>query len=236
MTTNLALEPMIATGEPPVGRDQTFTIAASDLTFLWRDCQRCFYMKIVHGVRRPASIPHVFTVLDREQRRFFDGRDPTEVHPSLPHGSLLCDETTVLSAPLDVPGTDGRVRLRGILDCLAVFNDHTFGVIDFKTTEPRDKTAQLYRSQLHAYALALEHPESPQPPRPPVAVLGLMCFQPRGMARLTDKSYVYITVPAWIPIKRDDKWFYGFLGEVCDVLAADAPPPPSERCAWCKLE
>jgi hypothetical protein len=105
------LESLVASGGRPEPWDQTFTLAASDLTFLWRDCPRCFYLKVLMGVRRDATIPSVFTQMDREQRRFFDGTDPREIHSDLPAGRMICDETTILSVPLIVPGTNVSVRV-----------------------------------------------------------------------------------------------------------------------------
>ena len=36
-----------------VNGSKCFSFGPSDLTFLWEDCQRCFYRQVVLGVRRP---------------------------------------------------------------------------------------------------------------------------------------------------------------------------------------
>ena len=55
------LEPLIASGERPEPWDQTFTLAASDLTFLWQECQRCFRLKVLMNIRQLTTIPSAFT-------------------------------------------------------------------------------------------------------------------------------------------------------------------------------
>src|SRR5580698_7992958 len=83
---------------------QTFNIAPSDLTFLLDDCLKCFYLKVVHGVRRLAGpMPGVFTVMDRQQRRYFDGRPSTDICQTLAPGVLRCEgDMSIRSAPVPI--------------------------------------------------------------------------------------------------------------------------------------
>lgn len=40
-------------------------LAPSDLTFLWEECQRCFWLKVKGVLKRPSGLfPKVFTRLD----------------------------------------------------------------------------------------------------------------------------------------------------------------------------
>lgn len=48
------------------------------------------------------------------------------------------------------------------------FDDGSYGIVDFKTTDPRDGHVDFYSLQLHAYALAFEQPADPSKRRSPV--------------------------------------------------------------------
>ena len=58
------------------------------------------------------------------------------------------------------------------------FDDGTYGVMDFKTSNPSSESAELYSRQLHAYAYALEHPAPGKLALSPVTKLGLLYFYP----------------------------------------------------------
>lgn len=51
--------------------------------------------------------------------------------------------------------------ISGRFDIVVSFDDGTYGVIDFKTSNPSKDSALLYSRQLHAYAYALEHSAPP---------------------------------------------------------------------------
>ena len=120
-------------------------------------------MKVNRGERRPPTpFPKVFGLLDRQQRRYFHGKQPSVIDPSLAAGKLDCTEISVQSCPL--PAGAAWLRFRGTLDCLATFDNGTLGVIDFKATEPAKDTIEQYSLQLHAYAAALTHPATGRAP------------------------------------------------------------------------
>src|SRR4051812_5994714 len=89
---------------------RAFTVAPSDLVFLLHDCIRCFYNKVALGVRRPSTpMPAIFTIFDRQQRAYFDGKPHSEIAPLARQGVLRTRGLSVKSAPLEVPGHDSRV-------------------------------------------------------------------------------------------------------------------------------
>jgi hypothetical protein len=214
----------------PDGRP-VFTVAPSDLTFLARECTWCFYLKINRGVRRPPTpFPKVFGVLDRRQRYFFHGKQPSSVDSSLAAGRLDCTEIAVQSAPL--PAGPAWLRFRGTLDCLATFDNGTVGIIDFKTTEPADDTVDLYSLQLHAYAAALRHPAAGTGTM--VSRLGLLCFEPKELRRLPNGGLVQRIAPTWLNIDYDNTPFSKHCDGLAAILAASTPPQPTAACWWCR--
>lgn len=209
----------------------TLVIAPSDLTFLLQDCLRCFWLKVVAGIPRPSTpMPAVFTRLDRIQRAYFDGKDTSLISPTLPPGRLDCSDLRVLSNPITVGASS--LRIRGALDGLITFNDGTHGVVDFKTSSPKEANHTRYSNQLHAYATALEHAEWRHQHSPKVTHLGLLCFDPVELRGPTP-SWIYDIDVTWIPIPRDDPQFNDTLTQVGNLLAQPKPPEPTAGCQWC---
>jgi len=75
-------------------------------------------------------------------------------------------------------------NVSGKFDVAAAFDDGTFGVIDFKTTSPADKNIRLYSRQLHAYALALEHPAPGKLGLTPISLIGILAVDPVEMVSI----------------------------------------------------
>jgi hypothetical protein len=208
-------------------------LSPSDLTFLYEECRRCFWMKLVGRLPRPrAPFPKVFTLLDAQTKRYFAGKRTREIAAALPPGRLIHGERAVRSGPLVVPGHQRQVLLAGRFDAAFRFDDGTFGLVDFKTAVPRDEHLGLYGRQLHAYALASESPAPGSLLLRPVTQLGLLCVEPTKMVRL-GRGVAYGGQAHWLHIPRDDEGFLAFLGEVLSVLERKGPPLPSPACGFC---
>ena len=77
-------------------------LSPSDFAFLWEQCTRCFYLKVVHNVRQPSMpMAAIFKKLEGLQMGFYDGKRTTDVLPSLPPGVIRCGEKVVESEPKD---------------------------------------------------------------------------------------------------------------------------------------
>jgi hypothetical protein len=174
----------------------------------------------------------VFGRIDRAMKDFYLGERAEAAAPRMPEGVIGGGDRWVKSAPVLVPGSSRTCVIRGRVDVLVDCDDGTTGVVDFKTTVPRPDHLATYGRQLHAYAMALEHPSSGRPVQ--VSSLGLLCFLPdtyealEGRAGLTGELQ-------WIEVPRDDLAFAGFLEEVASVLGCDGPPAPAPGCPWCAL-
>jgi hypothetical protein len=114
------------------------------------------------------------------------------------------------------------------------FDDDTYGVIDFKTSSVKPTSKFLYARQLHAYAYALEHPAERKFALSPVSRLGLLVYEPERMTHEAGSRAQLEGSLKWLEIARDDRAFLKFLGEILDVLNADAPPDSGEGCGWCE--
>jgi hypothetical protein len=91
----------------------------------------------------------------------------------------------------------------------------------------------MYGRQLHAYALALEHPADGALALSPISRLGLIYFTPDSCAHPGPLRQALEGNLKWIEVLRDDAAFMGFLESV--VLLLDGPMPPLEpaSCGWC---
>ncbi|MBI4638497.1 MAG: PD-(D/E)XK nuclease family protein [Candidatus Rokubacteria bacterium] len=217
--------------------DRCWKLRPSDFAFLWRECRRCFYLKIVSGFPRPRAVmPKIFTVIDAQMKTAFQQQRTETISPDMPKGLVEFVERPVESRPFTVqlPDTMATCLIRGRLDTVVRFDDGTYGVVDFKTSERNAEHIPLYALQLQAYAHALEDPAPGKLALSPVTRLGLLVFEPAafeaggaGRAGLGGNLH-------WIEVARDEQAFFGFLAEVLWVLEQPSPPGGAPMCEWCQ--
>jgi hypothetical protein len=209
-------------------------LAPSDLTFLWDECQRCFWLKVKGVLKRPsAPFPKIFTRLDGQTKDYFFGKRAEEMASKLKPGRIAFGDRWVRSAPLQVPGHEMQVSLHGKIDTALVFDDATFGIIDFKTSEPKAEHVLFYSRQLHAYALAAERPAPGALELSQVSQLGLLVVEPVAMIGLDD-GVAYKGISHFLEIDRDDDVFLAFLSQALYVLETTEPPNAAPGCSYCR--
>lgn len=213
---------------------KSLKLSPSDLTFLWDECPRCFYMKVVLGINRPpTAFPKIFGTIDLLMKRLFEGSNTAELNTALPAGHVMFGEKWVESSTLPLPGIMPAF-VRGKFDSAVSFDDGSYGVVDFKTSAPSPKHVPFYSQQLHAYAYALEHPAPGQMNLAPITRLGLLCVEPIDIARDEERRIHYVGDVTWLEIPKDEGAFLNFMGGVVEVLSLPEPPPPSDTCKFCK--
>lgn len=212
-----------------------YKLSPSDLTFLWDECPRCFYLKVVHGFNRPFSpFPSIFNKIDKLMKDHFNGHPSDQVSPELPEGRIEAGERWVESEPIEIHGINASAFIRGKFDAIIAFNSGSYAVIDFKTSDPRPEHVAFYGRQLHAYAYALEHPGINKLRLSPVTHLGLLSVAPAAMEINEQEMVSYIGKITWQPVPIDYGGFMQFMGEVLTVLAAEQPPAPNPKCGYCE--
>lgn len=209
-------------------------LSPSDLTFLWDECPRCFYLKVALGFRRPsAPFPSIFGRIDGLMKAFFSGQPAQEVAPGLPDGRVMFAERWVESEPIVLPGHGASCFIRGKFDSVLQFDDGSYAIIDFKTSQARAEHIPFYGRQLHAYAYALEHPGPGKLGLAPVTRLGLFSVEPVGMDRTPAGQIAYLGDVTWMEIPKDEGSFLGFIDQVLYLLEQPEPPQASEKCSYC---
>ena len=210
-------------------------LSPSDLTFLWDECKRCFYLKYHHGITRPAApFPGIFGTIDRLMKEHFQGQPTTALDPTIPPGTVRFAERWVESAPVSIPDHPMQGFIRGKFDTVIAFDDGSYGIVDFKTTEPRPSHVQFYSRQLHAYAFALEHPAPKKFALFPISRLGLLVVTPHAMEVNDSGQIAYLGRVTWMEIQRDEAGFLQFLSEVLTFLEQPSPPEASANCGYCQ--
>jgi len=218
----------------PAGGADVAKLSPSDLTFLWEECQRCFWLKARGVLRRPsAPFPKIFTRLDQQTKDFYFGKSTSEISPDLPPGRVAFGDRWVRSGVINVPDLDTPVAIVGRIDTALAFDEGSFGIIDFKTSEPKPEHVLFYGRQLHAYALATERPAVGALKLSPVTKLGLLCIEPVAMIGAADRV-AYAGQAHFLEIERDDDAFLAFLAQVLFVLSRPEPPDASPNCSYCR--
>jgi hypothetical protein len=213
----------------------SFKLSPSDLTFLWDECPRCFYLKVACNIPRPAApFPKIFTRIDRLMKDYFGDRYTADISPTLPQGVVRFGERWVTSAPIHLPGRRASCYLKGKFDTVVEFSDSSYGIVDFKTSEARLEHVAFYSRQLHAYAYALENPAPGAFALKPVSRLGLLCVEPVLIDRPRQGQIAYIGEVSWLECPKDESAFLGFIDQVLSVLECPEPPLAGENCSYCK--
>jgi len=212
---------------------QTFKLSPSDFAFLWNECKRCFYLKIVKNIARPSTpMPTIFVKIDSIMKDYFKHKCTTEFDKSLSKGKVEFGDKWIQSQILDHKETDNKFFIKGKTDTVVRFDDGTFGIVDFKTSKIRTENIEKYSRQLHAYALALEKPEIGKPHLYPIKKLGLLVVEPTSMLG-NDKECFFKNSISWQPIEKDYNKFKNFINEMMKVLSLPEAPKASPKCQWC---
>lgn len=215
-------------------RNRIWKLSPSDFAFLWEECKRCFYLKVVKGFYRPrGAFPKIFGVIDSEMKKCFQGVRLETVASGMPAGLVAYEEEWVESAPIALPGRSSRIVLRGKFDTAVKFDDSAYGVIDYKTSEAKAEHVPFYSRQLHAYAYALENPAPGSFGLSPISKLGLLVFEPNAFSKNGCDAALAGSL-SWLEIPRDESAFLRFLGEVLPVLEQPEPPEGDPGCEWCR--
>lgn len=210
-----------------------YKISPSDLTFLYEDCKACFYLKVAHNIPRPSvPLPSIFSKIATLLKDHYNGKATKELHFQIPPGFVNYGEQPVISHTISIPRHENTCFISGRFDISIIFQDKTYGVIDFKTGSPDSNYSSLYSRQLHAYAYALENPASGKLKLFPVSKLGLLYFNPSKISQNEKDWLSYDSKVHWIGIPKDEENFLSFLSQVLTLLESEKLPSHSSNCKW----
>jgi hypothetical protein len=210
-----------------------YTLSPSDLTFLWDGCRFCFYMKVKHNILHRGLFPGMFGRMGDLTSNYYLGKPASLLSSDLPLGVVTHKEKWVKSTPIHFPGSPSQCVIRGRFDSVIAFEDGSYGIIDYKTSDASAEKAAFYSRQLSAYAYALENPAPGALTFAPISRLGLFIITPQRYEQVSGEEVAFITRTTWLDVNRDEAGFLAFLGEVLWVLDAPVAPDPAETCPLC---
>ena len=209
----------------------TYYLSPTDLTFLYQECPRCFYNKVLKIWSRPYTpFPSIFTKIDRCIREALHDKS---CEPLLGKSGVFdTTEKTIKSAPIQVG--DHAIVLSGKMDIRVNFDDGTVGVIDAKTSDPKDSYMPIYDRQLHAYRAILEYPKEGSPS--PVSMLGLLIATPSSLDfDPASQSSPFHFDFQFKPVKINNGEWCELLATVVGLLSGE-PPEDNGKCHWCVMQ
>lgn len=207
-------------------------ISPSDLTFLWGECKKCFWMKYNKGLTRPGFMPLVGP-MSAYQEQSYRNASTKVIGDALDFGTVTDWGKPVESVPLKIKGKDSRWKIKGKYDVIATLANNSVALIDCKvtTSEMAEDKVDLYWPQLEAYAFALENPANGDGVT--VSETGLLMWRVVGADTNHLTSFTFKCEKGYLSAGRQPERFDRFIAEVIELL--DGPIPESdESCPICK--
>lgn len=211
---------------------KTIYISPSDLAFLYDESKWGFYSKYVSGVKRPPVIlPKIFTIIDSLIKDSYIGQNLNKINKNLPDAILTSNDKWVVSKSIVNPEYPNiSIQIRGKIDAVLDYQDGSYSVIDFKTSEINENFLNKYKRQLHSYAYAILNPEnSSNFTLSNLKNIGLLVFEP---------TKFYIDYNDLAGLKGNFKWisfdlniidFENFIKNDLIPLLAGVEPKPEEN-------
>jgi hypothetical protein len=117
----------------------TYNLSPSDLTFLWDECKRCFYLKVKHNIGYKGPFPGMFGRMGNLTSNYYLDKPSSELSPALPAGVVKYREKWVKSVPISFPELTAQCIIKGRFDAIMAFEDGSYGIIDYKTSDASEE-------------------------------------------------------------------------------------------------
>jgi PD-(D/E)XK nuclease superfamily len=209
-------------------------ISPSDLTFLYGECKRCFWLKYNKGISTPGVMPLVGPMSAMQEARYHNA-DARSLDSQLRPGKIARFGQSIESEPIFINGEYSKWRIKGKYDLVIEYTNGTLGLIDCKVTTGAmdDSKVNHYLPQLEAYCYALENPLHGMPYT--VAHSGLMMWKIDGVWESPeDETSVFGVEQAFLMVPRDPDGFLKFMTEVIAVLDGHIPES-GDKCKNCNF-
>ena len=207
-----------------------YKLSPSDLTFLYDWCQRCFYLKVKHGITQPSiPIPSIFSKIAVLLKEYYAGKRTNELHQELSPGIVEYGEVRIESKIFTFKDHRDTCYIKGRFDVVLKFDDGTYGVIDYKTGNPEGGATKSYARQLHSYAYALENPAPGSLKLAPVSMMGLLYFHPTAVSQRDLRVLSFDSDIHFINVEKNNEEYYRFIEDVLRLLESPQTPEPADR-------
>ena len=216
-------------------------LAPSSLDYKVKKCPRCFYLERKLNIAVHSFPPPVFSNFDVAQQNYFKNLNTNALSDKLPSGKIMQKDELpgrVVSEVLKDPKGRSFI-LGGRPDIVIKFDDSSYGIIDFKTTQLSEDKAENYKYQLESYAQIFTHPGSikkgPTPKLEPISQIGVLQFFPSEIFSHKRDSCQLNFKMSYVKLERNVEDFYKRVELVIDILSLDAPLDFTEDCKDCSF-
>jgi len=219
--------------------NEIITLAPSELDYMPMKCPRCFYLAKLKKISLKNFPPPVFSNFDVVQQEYFKTKNTLSLSSSLPSGKILQKDELpgrVVSTTLK-DNKDREFILGGRPDVVIAFDDNSYGIIDFKTTNIKEDKAESYRYQLEAYRYIFTYPGSikkgPTPKLNPITHMGVLQFFPKSIFD-QDQNGCHLNMEmSYSPLIQNDDLFMKRVTYVMDILHNKKIPTFNKNCFDC---
>jgi len=216
-------------------------LAPSSLDYKITKCPRCFYLEKKLKISVDSYPPPVFSNFDVVQQNYFKKLNTNELSEKLSSGRIM-EKNELPGRVVSEILKDTKERefiLGGRPDIVVGFDDKSYGIIDFKTTQISDDKADNYKYQLEAYAQIFTNPGSikkgPTPKLEPISQIGVLQFFPSEIVSHEKDNCRLNFQMSYVELKRNITDFFKRVELGIDVFSLDDPPDFTESCKDCNF-
>ena len=216
-------------------------IAPSSLDYKITKCPRCFYLDKKLKIAVYSYPPPVFSNFDVVQQNYFKNLNTKELSEKLPSGKIMTkSELPGRVVSKEMQDSKGRkFILGGRPDIVIKFDDESYGIIDFKTTQLSDDKADNYKYQLESYAQIFLNPgatkTAPTPKLDPISQIGVLQFFPSEIYDHEKDNCKLNFKMSYVKLNRDENDFYKRVELYIDIVSKENPPDYSDNCKDCNF-
>jgi len=214
----------------------TIYLSPSDLAFLYDQSPWGFYQKYRNGIKRPHVVmPKIFTVIDSQMKSELMNQNLHTICKDLPNATLTNADKWVVSKEISNPEyPDISIQVRGKIDAVFDYNDGSYSVVDFKTSEINESLLQKYKRQLNAYCFAVLFPENlTKFNLPKLKSTGLLVFEPNEFSIDYNSKARLRGDFKWVEYSVEVEEFENYVkNEIIPLLAGKEPKPTDDDPQW----
>lgn len=216
----------------------TFYLSPHALAWSFDRCRRCWWLKLHNQFQSGEEVKKIFETMPKIFLQIDKGMKAAitpEVITSMGIGEVVSHSTNerVVSEPFCHAGAE--LTISGYPDFVGDLASEECLLLDYKTTDPSNRTTQVYTRQLHCYEFAMRNPQHTIPRQ--VDKMGLICFTPTEetfKVEVKDRVWGALYGPlTYIDFQIDRPWFEKFLETVAELLMTEEPPDFSSHCQVC---
>jgi hypothetical protein len=227
---------------------QEIKLLASDFSYLWEQCPRCYWLKTKKNIKRPSlPLPYMFGTVVNQMREVFADTVLSDINPEWPNAKIVGKDHFVKSKFINFEEKNMALWISSKISAIIEYQEENqngrYGIIDFKISEPVNMLNLLVR-QIHGVAYAFENPARiDQNYNGLIRSLGLFIFDPNDGFNINnlDKT-AFIGSLKYKNVIYTPNNFIKYMGKVADLLYKEDEPEytkdteTSKMCEWCERD